>query len=73
MATMEVTRRSPVTGKINTMELDITDAQLYKYYTGALIQEAFPHLTADEREFFKTGTTAEDWDQMFGTEDDEEL
>ena len=73
MATMEVTRRSPVTGKINTMELDITDEQLFNYYTGALVQEAFPSLTADQREFFKTGTTAEDWDQMFGTEDEKEL
>lgn len=69
MATMEVTRRSPATGNINTMELDITDEQLYNYYNGALIQDAFPNLTAEEREFFKTGYTAEDWDVLFGSDE----
>lgn len=68
MATMTVTRMSPMTGRINTMELDITDEQLYKYHNGALIQDAFPNLTAEEREFFKTGITAEDWAGLFGPE-----
>lgn len=73
MEKMLVTRTSPRTGKALTLELDITDEELYQYYCGALIQEAFPRLTPDEREFFKTGYTAEDWEQMFSGEGDKEL
>ena len=29
-----------------------------------LIQEAFPHLTPDEREYVLTGLTPEEWDAM---------
>jgi hypothetical protein len=33
---------------------------------GMLIQDAMPDLTADQREFIKTGITAEEWDAAFG-------
>jgi hypothetical protein len=39
--------------------------QLSKYNNGALIQNAFPRLNADEREFIKTGITAQEWDSLF--------
>jgi hypothetical protein len=32
-----------------------------------LIQNAMPRLNADEREFIKTGVTAEEWEEMFST------
>ena len=32
---------------------------------GELIQNAFPMLSADEREFIMTGCTPEEWDEMF--------
>lgn len=32
---------------------------------GMLIQEAFPFLTAEEREFLMTGTPPHVWDEMF--------
>lgn len=31
-----------------------------------LIQNAFPNLTAEEREFILTGITPEQWDEIFG-------
>jgi hypothetical protein len=34
-----------------------------------LIQDAFPDLTADQREFIMTGITPEEWDQMFSNSD----
>ena len=43
---------------------------LEKYYHGTLIQDAFPHLSKDDREFLQSGFTKEGWDMMFG-EDDE--
>ena len=68
---MLITRTSPVTGQTNTMDLDITEEQVWQYRNGALLQQAFPNLTAAEREFFKTGYTAEDWEMLFGTEEEE--
>jgi hypothetical protein len=47
------------------MDLDITPEQVAAYEAGALLQNAFPQLSADEREFYKTGITAESWDEMF--------
>ena len=62
---MEITRKSSVTGKRHTLDLPITDAQIAKYHNGALVQDAFPHLTADQREFIISGATAEEWINLF--------
>lgn len=34
-----------------------------------LIQDAFPQLNDDEREFIKTGITSAEWDEAFGEEE----
>jgi hypothetical protein len=47
------------------MDLDITPEQVAAYEAGALLQNAFPQLSADEREFYKTGITADAWEEMF--------
>lgn len=62
---MKVTRKSPFSGEVNSMELNITEDQMRKYNNGELIQNAFPNLTPDERGFFKTGITAKEWDEAF--------
>lgn len=61
---IEVTKRSPFTGKLNTLKIDITEQEYQDYLAGKLppIQYAFPHLSADDREFLISGCTAEDWD-----------
>lgn len=51
------------------MDLPITYAQMNLYACGAMIQDAFPDLTADEREFLKSGITAEEWNQTFPEEE----
>jgi hypothetical protein len=66
---MRIVRKSPFTGKINVMDLNITQEQLLRYQNGALLQNAFPHLSAGEREFLKTGITPEEWDATFPPED----
>lgn len=64
---MIIYRISSITGEANCMDLDVTDAQLESYELfGVLLQDAFPNLTADEREFIKTGITPEEWDEYFG-------
>jgi len=67
---MIVTRRSPLTGVIRTRSLPITDQQLVNWEGGMLAQDAFPQLSADEREFIMTGITPEEWDRFMGGEDE---
>jgi hypothetical protein len=68
-----ITKTSPITGKVNAMELNISvghyEQSLQDWENGALIQNAFPTLSADEREFLMTGITPEEWQAAFG--DDE--
>jgi len=69
---MLITRTSPITGRQNTLDLDISTDSLLKWQSGLLlVQEAFPVLTADEREFLISGCTKEDWETLYGTEEEE--
>lgn len=70
---MVITRKSPLTGVVHTMDLPITQAQIDMYNSGeGYIQTIFSNLTKDQCEFIHTGYTKEDWDAMFPPEDDEE-
>lgn len=62
---MIITRKSPISKLEHSMDLDITEEQIQKWQQGELIQNAFPNLTASEREFIKTGITDEEWDLAF--------
>ena len=63
---MLVTRLSPFSKKENTMELDITPEQLARYeQSNELIQNIFPNLSPEHREFIKTGITPEEWNATF--------
>ena len=66
---MEITKTSPFTGKEHTMDIAVTQEQLNAWSNGELIQHAMPNLTADEREFIKTGIAPGEWEDMLG--DDE--
>lgn len=69
---MRLTKVSAFTGKTHTMELPLTEdefkwcATMWK--TNTPIQDAFPMLNADQREFIKTGVTPEEWKETFGEE-----
>lgn len=69
---MIVERRSPVTGRINSMDLPVTEEQIQAWRDGGLIQKVMPHLSEAEREFLMTGMTEAEWDAMFGGEDSPE-
>jgi hypothetical protein len=47
---------------------DVTDFEIEKYRNGAHIQNAFPNLTADQREQLITGLDKECWDKVMGPE-----
>ena len=64
---MLITRKSIMSGTINTMSIDVTQKQLDDWEGGMLLQNAMPsHLTADEREFIKTGTLSSEWANILG-------
>ena len=63
---MKITKKSPLTGVIHTMDIDVTEEQLYKINNKkALIQRIVPHLSLGEREFLMTGITDEEWQLAF--------
>lgn len=70
---MLVTKTSQITGKTNTMDINVTIAQLdridIRSYTKELIQDIVPDISKEEREFLMTGITPDEWKNMFG--DDE--
>jgi len=66
---MTVTKTSRLSGTNNTMVLDMTIDQYDAWQNGTLIQDAMSQLTADEREFLKSGILPDEWDAMCGEED----
>jgi hypothetical protein len=69
---MEITRKDPFTGKINTHNLNITKEEMVAWEKANIyIQDAFPRLTADEREFVKTGINIGSFDALFPDEDED--
>lgn len=63
---MKVIRRSPFSHKVHEMDLPISERQLKKWQGGAMVQDAFPNLSDEEREFILTGVTPEEWEEAFG-------
>lgn len=62
-----VTKVSALSGKTNSMELPVRQGQIeYWQQSGDLIQNVFPHLDADQREFLMTGITPLEWNAAFG-------
>lgn len=66
---MVIERTCALNGKTRSMDLPITEHQLEKWKKGALIQDAMPNLTDDEREFMLTGMLPHEWDELFKEED----
>lgn len=59
---MLITRTSPFSGKTTTMDLPVTEEQVARYVeAGVPVQDAFPNLTPDQREFILTGITKDEW------------
>lgn len=70
---MIVSRISPLTQKVVEIDLPITEEQVILWNSGqGLIQDIFPDLTPSQREFILTGICEEEWNQLFGDEDEED-
>tara|TARA_B110000858_G_scaffold49059_1_gene56535 strand:- start:75 stop:275 length:201 start_codon:yes stop_codon:yes gene_type:complete len=64
---MKIERKSNLSGEIGTMELDVTEAQMARFYSGnELVQTIFPNLSSEEREFLISGILPSEWATTFG-------
>jgi hypothetical protein len=54
----------PICGE--THEINVYATDLAAYMNGALVQDAFPYLNADEREMIISGICPRCWDKMWG-------
>lgn len=64
----EVTAKSTFTGKTHTMVLPVSVERILAWQTGAdrrVIQQCFPELDADQREFLMSGAGPGEWDETF--------
>lgn len=63
---MKITKASSLTGIEHTMDIDVTEEQLYQIkHKTDLIQHIVPHLPGAQREFLLTGITDEEWQDAF--------
>lgn len=61
----EFVRTSTMTGVRRTKTFMVDPAKLVEYNRGKLlVQEAFPHLSADDREFIVSGCTTEEFERL---------
>ena len=57
----------PFCGHAN--EIAVNDADYWNWQDGMMAQDAFPYLSADEREMLISGCCPACWDKMFGGEE----
>lgn len=68
---MLITRTSPFSGKIHSIDIPVSQAQYESWESGVPIQMAMAGVSAEHREFIMTGITPEEWREAFGDEDEE--
>jgi hypothetical protein len=59
-----LTKKSPLTGRENTLTIDAEVVDYLKWQDGTLIQQAMPYLSLDEREWLITGIYPGEWDEF---------
>ena len=66
---VRVWNTSPFSGKENTMDFNVDSSlfalSLMNWGFGTSIQDAFPYLSPEEREFILTGITPKEWNETF--------
>ena len=55
-------RKSPLSGVTNVRLLPVSETDIEQWTTRNCIQQAMPHLSADDREFLISGTLPGEWD-----------
>jgi len=72
---MRIRRQSLLTGQWHEREIDVDEDALDRWERqgrdAPLIQDAFPGLSKDDREFILSGSTPEEFEAAFSDDDDE--
>jgi hypothetical protein len=63
-----VVTQCPFCGRGN--EVEVNEADYWDWDDGKLAQDAFPYLSADEREMLISGICPTCWDKMFGSDEE---
>lgn len=68
---MILTKKSIFTGREASMEFpDDMAVRIVRWQaSGRKVQDEFPDLTPDQREFLLSGSTPEEWDELFKEEE----
>lgn len=70
---MLITKTSMYSGIEHTIDIPITKEEYENFINGSIhVQNAFPNLTPDEREFLMTGITREEWNEIFYDDEEDE-
>lgn len=62
---MIVTKRSIISRAVHSMDLPVTQEQLDRHRAGGLVQDVFPDLTVQQREFLISGMSLEEQAAFF--------
>ena len=66
---MIITRLSPVSGKVQSLDLDVTEEQMKIFRSSeSYVSDIFPNLSPDQIEFIKTGIYPGELDQASESE-----
>lgn len=63
-----VVTQCPFCGRGN--EVEVNEADYWDWQDGMMAQDAFPYLSADEREMLITGICPQCWDRCFGSDEE---
>ncbi len=58
----------PICGKAH--DIEVNEIDYLDWADGMLVQDAFPYLTANEREMFISGICPDCWARMFGGDEE---
>ena len=73
---LKLSKRSSITGVVHTMDIPALSIEALLFWERLplskrpYVQDAFPYLSADGREFILTGINPEEWDASVGDLDD---
>lgn len=68
---MIIAKKSQWSGELHERDIPITEQQYHDWQTsGTFVQDAFPLLSPDDREFLISGVTPEEWAAAFPPEDE---
>lgn len=68
---MLVYKKSVVSGVVNEMEIPVSPERIAAFFQegSPLVQNAFPELNVDQREFLVSGITPTEWNNIFGEDE----